>query len=209
MTGILALDDNSTDDSAEILAASKDVVSLIQVKNGAATHANEATNRHKLLLEARSRGADWVLCADADERFETRFLKNIFRKAELADKAGEMICELQIVNLWGSMRHFRLDGLCGPRWIPRFFRLPPLFSERSGELHKPWFPPELDGCKRNRLDAFIYHLRMLHPEDRRARYEKFRAVDPDNTHQAIGYDHLISDDNLSLKRILPWRSFKN
>ncbi|MCX5578973.1 hypothetical protein [Kaistia terrae] len=74
-------------------------------------------------------------------------------------------------------------------------------------MHRPWFPPDLDAAPQARMNAYLYHLSMIDRRDREMRYEKFRAIDPRNEHQAIGYQHLIDERNLTLKPVRPWRRY--
>ena len=74
-------------------------------------------------------------------------------------------------------------------------------------MHQAWFPPELADARMARMNAYLYHLRMIDRADRETRYEKFRIADPNNEHQRIGYDHLIDETDLALKPVLPWRKF--
>lgn len=207
--GIIALDDSSTDNSLEIMQRHSSVLSLLRERNNAASHGNETSNRFRLLQEAARLGARWVLCADADERFEESFLKRIRQEMETGERTGQHVRCLKIVNLWNSDKHYRKDGRCGPRWAPRMFRVPERFTQRPQAMHQPWFPPEMDHLPRTSMNAYLYHLRMIEKADRRARYEKFKAIDPGNRHQAIGYGHLIDETGLHLKPVLPWRTFRN
>ncbi len=169
--------------------------------------ANETTNRHRLIMEAQRLKARWVLCADADERFERALLERLPREMARGERTGHHVRYVRIVNLWDSPHAYRADGLCGPRWAPRMFKMPPTVTKRPFGLHRPWFPPELDNSPKAYMNAFHYHLRMIDRHDRVLRYEKFRTVDPTNRQQSIGYEHLIDETNLKLKPVLPWRGY--
>lgn len=205
--GIVALDDCSTDSSRDILERESRVVSLLREENAGSAHANEATNRYRLTAEAQRIGAHWVLCADADERFERAFLERLPQHTSHGERTGRYVRYLKLVNLWNSPDHYRSDGLCGPRWAPRMFRMPPTISRRSSGLHRPWFPPELEASATAYMNAYHYHLRMIRRHDRVLRFEKFRTIDPDSVQQSIGYGHLIDEANLKLKPVLPWRGY--
>lgn len=205
--GIVALDDCSSDSTPEILHRETRVVSLLREISAGAPHANEASNRYRLLTEAARLGARWVLCADADERFEDSFLRCLKAEARHGDETGRYLRLVRIVNLWNGPDQFRADGRCGPRWTVRMFRVPPNISQRKSAMHRPWFPPELDAAPQARMNAYLYHLSMMDRRDREMRYEKFRAIDPRNEHQAIGYQHLIDERNLTLKPVRPWRRY--
>lgn len=208
--GIIALDDGSTDETHAIMAAHRHVASVLSSPEPRFAHEHETLNRHRLLTEAQRLGAAWVLCGDADERFEQGFLERIRRQMFLGNLFGRVIRSFQLVNLWNSDDHYRDDGRCAPRRSPRMFRLPKSISPRpENQMHRPWYPPELDGCRHASIKYNLYHLRMIDRADREARWRKFTEIDPDNAHQAIGYDHLIDEDGLTLKKIAPGRGYRS
>jgi glycosyltransferase involved in cell wall biosynthesis len=207
--GIVGLDDGSTDITIEIFKGQSKVVSLLTGSPPKVAHGNETINRNRLLQEARRLGASWILCGDADERYEESFLKNLRTHVFHGNLGGDVVRCVRLVNLWNSYDHYRMDGLCGPRWAPRMFKLPQLFSSRNTQqLHRPWYPPELEGEPKVNMEANLYHLRMIDSEDRKLRWQKFKTVDPSNLHQEIGYDHLVDENGLSLKKIPRGRGFR-
>lgn len=205
--GIIALDDCSTDRTRAILRDEPRVVSILTEDRAGPPHANETSNRHRLLVEAKRLGAQWVLCADADERFEARFLARLRAEAEAGERSGKPVRCVRIVNLWNSPRHFRVDGRNRPRWTPRMFKLPAELPERPPVLHRPWFPVELDAAPKAYANAYLFHLRMIDRSERQARFEKFRIIDPQNRHQPVGYQHLVDETNLAVRPVLPWRTY--
>jgi hypothetical protein len=205
--GIVALDDCSTDRTAEILRSERRVLSVLRETRRGPAHAHESSNRHRLLVEAARLKARWVVCADADERLELAFLRRLHGEAGNGERTGRHVRYLQVVNLWNAPDLYRLDGLCGPRWAPRMFRIPDSFTERPSAMHRPWFPPELDHAPRAQMDAFLYHLRMIDRAAREARFEKFRTIDPDNAQQAIGYGHMIDETGLETMPVLEARRY--
>lgn len=207
--GIIALDDGSTDATPHLLAAEPKVISVLRERRAGAPHAHEGSNRHRLTVEAARLGADWVICADADERYEERFLRRLRPMLAARQRRGQPVLLVKSAHLWNSPQYYRVDGRCAPRWTARLFRIPHTISRRDEGMHRPWFPPELDGAPRGRLPVLVYHLRMIERADRERRYQKFTAIDPDNTHQAIGYDHLVDETGLTLEPVLPFRAYRD
>jgi len=205
--GIVALDDGSTDATPDILRREPRIASILRETAPGPPHATETTNRYRLLVEAARLGARWVVCADADERFEERFLTRLRHEAQRGDMRREPVRLVRLVNLWDGLDQYRVDGLCGPRMTARMFRLPLEITPRRPGMHQPWFPPELDAAPRAVMDANLYHLRMVDRRDREARYRKFVTIDPDGRDQAIGYGHLIDERGLKLERIPQGRHF--
>lgn len=205
--GIVALDDCSTDSTAGILKNEPRVVSILSEDAAGPPHANETRNRHRLIREAARLGAAWVICADADERFEDAFLGRVREEADAGDRSGRHLRFVRIVNLWNSRSLYRLDGLCGPRFTCRMFKVPAEIGRRPPKMHQPWFPPELDAAPRAFMNANLYHLGMMERRTREARFRKFKSIDPERRHQAIGYKHLVNEANLELRPVLPWRRY--
>lgn len=205
--GVVALDDCSTDSTRDILRREPKIASVLSENRLGMAHANEVSNRHRLILEAARLGARWVICADADERFEERFLRRLRRQADDADRRGQPVILIKLANLWDGPDRYRLDGRCGPRWTARMFRIPQTITRRRSGMHQPWFPPELDDAPRGYARALLYHLRMINRGDREARFAKFSAVDPERREQEIGYDHLTDETGLTLRPVLPFRRY--
>ncbi|WP_428033046.1 glycosyltransferase family 2 protein [Ancylobacter sp.] len=205
--GIVALDEGSTDATPDILRAEPKVISVLHERRPGPPHSHEVENRHRLIVEAARLGADWVLCGDADERFEERLLRRLRPAILTREKRGKAVLFFKIVNLWDSPDKYRLDGRSGPRWTARLFKVPESITRRPSLMHQPWFPPELDDAPRGYVPAFLYHLKMIERRDREGRFRKFTAIDPDNVHQSIGYGHLIDETGLTLRRVLPFKAY--
>lgn len=205
--GIVVLDGGSTDATLAILAAEPKVLSVLRENAPGAPHAHEIENRHRLIVEAARLGADWVMCLDADERLEERFLRRLRADLTVRERQGTHVLFVRIVNLWNSAAHYRVDGIGRPRWTARLFKTPRTITRRGPLLHQPWFPPELDDAPRGYAAANLYHLKMIERRDRQARFDKFAAIDPDHRHQPIGYDHLIDESGLTLRPILPFAGY--
>lgn len=92
--GFVLLDDASTDKSAEIASRTPRLRRLI--RNESKDSWRERTNRERVLraaLECAETEEPWVLCVDADERFETRFLKDLPKSPPLVRERGKFfIC---------------------------------------------------------------------------------------------------------------------
>ncbi len=68
--GLIVLDDNSTDNSIEIVKSSKKLLNLIVNKKWLKNRSLEETLHRKILLDiAKSYNPIWVFYSDADERF--------------------------------------------------------------------------------------------------------------------------------------------
>lgn len=157
------------------------------------TLKNITTNRLHLLCEAWRRAPDrnacWVLCLDADERCDLRFLKTL-RDYMSSDR----LYALHVRDPWDCIGRYRVDGVWGQKTKTVFFRLRDLPDRYypHGALHAPWPPPDRQESP-TLLPYNVYHLGSLTREMRVARSRKHNDADPTKAYQAIGYDYLCDD----------------
>ena len=177
------------------------MVRLLERHVPSADHHFEIENRHALLTVAHEEGAKWVLCCDADERFETRFLEGL---RGLIQRPPEKVMGLRLVAVWENFKQHRAGKshkyVLFPSTKPQSYYAP-------GLLHRPWFPPSIGGPFQI-LDNYLYHLGSMTRAERMARYEKFNRIDPDRQHQPQGYENIIDESNLVLAPILTERAFR-
>lgn len=210
--GIVALDDGSTDGTAEILRREPMLLELLSnppCDDGAQVW-RENENKRRLLEAARRHGAGWVLVCDADERYEQLFLRHLH--ATVDSLPDNQLASLSLVSceLWNSPDAWRSDGPWGRKSRARLFRLPQQISfESSSELHGPWLP---DDAQRHGPMFYsryrLYHLKSIRHEDRVTRRDLYTRLDPARQFQAIGYDYLAQEGpGLQLRRIEPDRDY--
>jgi hypothetical protein len=197
--GFIVFDDCSTDGTAALVRAEPKLLAFQRRIEPGPTHYFEAPNREFLLNKAHELAASWVLCCDADERFERRFLSNL--RGLL--KPSKPVMALRLRALWGKPDQYRVDGLYADRHKYVLFPcVRPQNYYGPGSLHSPWYPPSLNDANRKRiLDYNLYHLKSIAAADRRQRYEKFKAIDPECKAQAEGYEHLIDGRHAVFRRV--------
>lgn len=165
-------------------------------------------SRRALLLEAaHAAGADWVLCVDPDERFEHRTADAISR---LTASRLPIVWSFRLREMY-TPGSYRTDGVWGRKRQARLF---PLFDDlfpvaRSGrfprkEFHGAWHPT---GFAHRRTELNLYHLKMIDPARRAHRRDIYKAVDPSNRFQSIGYDYLADDSGCVLTPIQRGRAY--
>ncbi|MCC6930536.1 MAG: glycosyltransferase family 2 protein [Gemmatimonadaceae bacterium] len=205
--GIVALDDGSTDGSAELLSGHESVLELL--RNPTDRPAWDEVGNHRALIAAALRhGADWVICVDADERLEEDFRARAERVIVRGRLLGYSAYAVRLRELWDDRGQYRADGIWGRKMVARFFRLRPDHEFDPRELHAHKAP--MQGLRNGRFpkaDLTIYHLAMLDADDRAARRARYEEADPDNRWQRIGYSYLTDPTGLTLRALPRWRGF--
>jgi len=203
----IVFDDNSRDESLAI-ARRQPRTHVLERETGESfpDHYFEVDNRRALLKTALERKTEWVLCCDADERHEQRFLQDL---QEIIAGSKEPF-GLHVRDLWDRCDQYRIDGFWGHKAKFVLFPLTPFTDYYSSHaLHTRWVPPGLPCRDENILSYNLYHLVSLRKANRLKRLEKFKQIDPGNIYQpGIGYDYLTDESRLKLERIPSGRGFE-
>jgi hypothetical protein len=206
--GIVALDDGSTDGTAELLERAPEVVELIRVPPDR-PRWDEVGNHRRLVAAALGNGAGWLLALDADERLEREFRERAERVIRRGRLLGFSAYSLRLCDLWDSPDRFRTDGIWGGKRVARLFRARPDHVFDTRPLHAMKAPEQ--GRVRGRwpaADLRIYHLGMLHPEDRTARRTRYERLDPGARYQPdAGYAYLTDESGLRVRPVPAARGF--
>lgn len=207
--GIIALDDGSTDGSDRLLAESPLVLELL--RNPSGCPGWDQPGNHRRLVEAALRhGAEWIIAIDADERLEREFRIRAERVIQRGRSIGLTAFGVHFRELWDSPHTFRVDGIWGRKTQPRFFRAlaDHQFDERP--IHGAKAP--LQGKVRGSFpvaDLIIYHLRMVHRQDRENRRLRNERFDPQARYQpGIGYAYLTDETGLCLRPVPKRRRYE-
>lgn len=205
--GVIALDDQSKDESRAFVESQPLLLELLTVKPGAQGYNEDGRNRPPLIRAGWEHGADWLLGIDADERLERDFRRRAEAEIGRAEAEGQTALWVPFLELWDSPDQFRVDGVWGQKRKACLFKATRdhRFDERR--LHSIWasWPPP--NGEYPLADLRLYHLRMIRPEDREARANLYRRLDPDRTWQEIGYDYLVDETGLELAPIEPGREY--
>jgi glycosyltransferase involved in cell wall biosynthesis len=175
---VVALDDGSTDETAELLAESPLVVELLR-NPPRRDYAgwDDAANRARLLDAARARGFDWILFLDADERIAPDDVDPL--RELLTSVDSDCAYGFRVYRMIGDLSHYDRSEL----WVYR------LFSPMVGgalprrRLHLVPVPDSIPRSRWRKTTIRIQHLASLTRERRTARLRKYEQADPERRWQ--------------------------
>lgn len=205
--GVIALDDQSRDASRAFVESQPLLVELGTVGQGELDDCMDAELHRRLQQIALRHRPDWLLGIDADERLEHGFRERAEAEIGRAEDEGHAALWVPFLELWGSPSQVRVDGVWGEKRKACLFRSDPDHEFDQRRLHSIWasWPPA--NGEYPTADLRLYHLRMIAPQDRRARVARYKRIDPDREHQAIGYDYLLDEKGIELRPVEPGRHF--
>lgn len=207
--GALVFDDHSTDGTPDVCRAFGHRVIVLHSRFEG---LDEARDKNELLRWVIALGPEWVLWIDGDEVLEQTGPEKLRAAVDAAtDVAGY---SLRIAYLWNDAEHVRVDGVFGRFARPSFFRLKgqPVaqLSFRStsagGNFHCGNVPQGLVGTMPT-LDVRLKHYGYMSSEQRKAKYDWYNAVDPNNDIED-NYRHIIEVPGArhapGPTKIVPW-----
>ncbi len=162
----------------------------------------DAERRSALYEAARALGADWILAADPDERYEKDLASKI---DELTNEHGPICWTFNCREMFG-VDQYRIDGLWHTRPRVRLFPCVAGMGPDAQDLHSSWTKNTAKIPTRSSQLNF-YHLRMITPRRRKHRRSLYAAVDPDRQYQKIGYDYIDDDRGMELESIPAGREY--
>ena len=165
-------------------------------------YTDERERKAVLLQAARDLGARWVLCVDPDERLENAASERV---PMMISSIEPIVWRFRLRELYDPQA-YRVDGIWAKKRVACLFPLleGQIFSDAL--LHGKRCPLNSEYEKRN-SGLNIYHLKMITLERRLARRDLYKALDPCNAHQNIGYDYLCDDANLVLENVASRRGY--
>jgi hypothetical protein len=205
--GVVALDDQSTDGSRAFVESQPLVVELLTVPPGTQDELEDGRNHRALVEAAWEHRPDWLLGIDADERVERGFRRRAEREIARSERAGHTALWVPFRELWDAPDRVRLDGIWGEKRKACLFAADREHRFDDRRVHAIWAPWPPAGDDYPVADLRLYHLRMIRPQDRRARVERYHRIDPDSTWQEIGYDYLLDEDGLRLEALERGRGY--
>lgn len=172
------LDDASEDDTIEVCRETLEGIPLTIASNPTSGFANEINLRKKLWQMAIDTQPDWILILDADELFEAS-APPILKK--LAQNTDVYWYAFRLFDMW-TETHYREDRYwCAHQFYrPFMVRYVPGYNYQWHEspLHCGRFPINIGNFKGENHFLRIKHLGWIRPEDRLAKYYRYKKLDP-------------------------------
>lgn len=192
---VVALDDGSTDETREILAAHPLVrVLLTNPPRQDYRGWDDGANRRRLLDAASDLEPAWILSLDADERLAPGDDEALRRFVETQALPG-FAFGFSVFRMWEDTTQYDTAGY----WVYRLFSFEPGQQFPDQRLHFDPIPTSLPPARWLRTSLRIQHLGGLTAPRREARLEKYRQADPE---RASGYRY--PDLTHSPAEIKPW-----
>jgi glycosyltransferase involved in cell wall biosynthesis len=192
---IVALDDGSTDETRDILAAHPLVrILLTNPPRPDYRGWDDGANRNRLLEAAAQLDPSWILSLDADERFAPGDDAALRRFVDSEALPG-FAFGFTVYRMWGDLEHYDAAGY----WVYRLFAFEP--GQRFGErrLHFDPIPDSMPRTRCLRTSLRIQHLAGMTAPRRQARREKYLQADPG---RVSGYHY--ADLTEARAEVKPW-----
>ena len=183
---VVALDDGSTDETRDILAAHPLVERLLCSPPRPSYEGwDDAANRARLLEAAAELAPDWLLVLDADERIDAADAEALRR---FVDTEADPGCAygMRVFRMIGDLGHYDRADL----WVYRLFAHRPGDRLPTERLHYVPVPTSIPRERWVRTTVRIQHLASLTDERRRTRHAKYLEADPERAFQA-DYERLL------------------
>ena len=176
---VIALDDGSTDDTAELLERSPLVERVLHNPRRESYEGwDDAANRQRLLDAAIEAGAGWVLFLDADERLDpddAEALRGFVERG--ADRSSAY--GFRVFRMIDDDERFDRAEL----WVYRLFHAGQGQTLPDLRLHLVPVPVDIPRERWRKTTIRIKHLSSLTPERRADRLRKYERADPDRRWQ--------------------------
>lgn len=196
------IDDASTDNSVTVCEEVLQGIPLILVRNKEPLFSNEIELRKKQWDETIKTNPDWMLFLDADEIFEVKFGRHI-QKYILDPRHGDVFY-FRLFDFWNE-NHYRDDEhwRAHMTFSPFLIRYRPDISycwERETPQHCGRVPSTVRKLLGNLNPLRLKHYGWAKEKDRKAKFERYKLLDPEAKYGVKEQYESILDPNPNLVR---------
>lgn len=193
------LDDASKDNTVELCQGILQGIPLTLHSNKKPQFHNEILLRKQLWEMALSTSSEWIIILDADEMFEEDGPKQL---RELLNHSSDIdYLSFRLFDLW-TETHYREDELWqAHKWYrPFIVRNISGFQAKWQETpqHCGRFPINISELRGGTSPLRIKHLGWVRPQDRLAKYYRYKQLDPNGTYGNSEQYRSILDPNPNL-----------
>ncbi|HBV85550.1 MAG TPA: glycosyl transferase [Desulfosporosinus sp.] len=188
------LDDASEDNTIQLCQEILQEIPLTLLSNEEPQFYNEILLRKQLWEMAVSTHSEWIIILDADEMFEEDGPKQL---RELLEYSSDIdYVSFRLFDLW-TENYYREDSLWqAHKWYrPFIVRNIPDFQAKWQETpqHCGRFPMNITDLRGSTSPLRIKHLGWVRPQDRLAKYYRYKKLDPNGTYGNLEHYRSILD----------------
>ncbi len=196
-SGIVIVDDGSTDNTVKICESFSKVVEIHKQSN---LPYGEVRDKNTLLKMALKQNPDYLLFIDGDEVIHPNSKKILFEELTILYPNTDVF-EFQSLFIWDKPNQYRYDGIYSSIWQRRLIRMKnqPKDLQYEGtpfpnNLHSPHIPQRSVGFNQSvRSRVKILHYGYYDEALRQSKYKFYISLDPNNT-VFDAYKHTISGE---------------
>ncbi|MHB8076898.1 glycosyltransferase family protein [Desulfosporosinus fructosivorans] len=200
------LDDASEDNTAQLCREILQEIPLTLHSNKEPLFHNEILLRKQLWEMALSTNPEWIIILDADEMFEEEAPKQLRELLSLSSSSKIDYLSFRLFDLWTETQ-YRDDQLWqAHKWYrPFIVRNIPGFQTQWHETpqHCGRFPQNIIDLHGGTSSLRIKHLGWVRPQDRLAKYYRYKQLDPNGIYGNLEQYRSILDPSPNL---VEWKS---
>lgn len=194
-TGIVVLDDGSTDRTLDICKNHSNVVDIKHQENLPVNITRDLTTIWQM---ARKQKPDFIMHLDGDEILQSNAKQILYEDIELL-YPDYVVYDFQGFYIWDNPKQYRYDGLYSNVWVPKLLRIsdqPENFVFTQNESNLNSHPSIIPINTKNRQKAARSRLKLFHYGNfdqvlRQTKFNLYNKLYPNDT-VFDNYTHIIS-----------------
>ncbi|WP_068618310.1 glycosyltransferase family 2 protein [Paenibacillus tuaregi] len=194
------IDDGSTDNTLDLCKEYLEGIPLHLVSNTSSKFSNEIELRKQQWRETAATQPEWILNLDADEMFETRFVKELPKL--LNQTHTDAFC-FRLYDFWDE-EHYREDQFWNSHQTYRPFLLRYRtnfeYTWRETPQHCGRFPNNIFQLPNALSDIRLKHFGWMKKEDRIQKFKRYMELDPSGEFGSMSQYLSILDERPNLVR---------